>query len=155
MTSSVPARSLNADGRLDVQVSLLNRADEFAAIGADWNRLAREQDPLANGLDATSSFEWFETLADTFLQGRTVRLVVARRAGRVVGLLPVELQRESPFGQQLQLPQAWSFVLQQQALSRVLLRPQFRGMGCNARYAPKPGRAPALGARVSAPDIKH
>ena len=57
-----------------------------------------------SGVDASSTYEWFESILAAFPEAAKTRVVVAFRKGEVVGLLPVVVTDDFRFGASLMLP---------------------------------------------------
>lgn len=80
---------------------VLSDAAAIAAIASQWDALVRE-DPLAcQGLDATSTWCWFDALVASFPAAASARVVTVRADGALVGLLPLVEVARSLFGSEL------------------------------------------------------
>ena len=73
---------------------MLSEAAAFAALAPQWNRLHAE----AAAASVFNSWMWLYEWWSTYGGGRRLRLLVARRDGAVVGVLPLYLERSRVLG---------------------------------------------------------
>jgi len=66
------------------EVGLVTTAQELDALGADWERCLIE-----SGASIFVSWEWQRSWWTHYAAGRALRIAVARREGRVTGILPL------------------------------------------------------------------
>ena len=90
-----------------MKTTILSTPEEFAACRVQWNALVHEHTSLQNGLDATSTFEWFESLAETFAAETQLRLITLQEGDRMAGLLPVACASQGALGQSVRVPEVW------------------------------------------------
>jgi len=75
-----------------MRLDLHDDALAFARLAPDWDRLARAPGRLGPFSGFGWQFDWWRTLGP----GRALRLVVARRGGEVVGVLPLYEEAAGP-----------------------------------------------------------
>lgn len=73
----------------------------IARLAPDWDSLVRDDPDLVRGLDVTASYVWLSALRRAHLQGRHLRVVVARDGTVVTGLLPVVVGPRTAIGRRL------------------------------------------------------
>jgi len=70
----------------------------------DWNALVRADAVNLQGVDGTSTFEWFEAIASAFPEAEVSRVVVAHEADVILGVLPLVIDQSSRLGARLVAP---------------------------------------------------
>lgn len=89
---------------MTIDVQIVAARTGFASLRDAWNDLVVDDSQDLLGCDGTSTYEWFETIVDAFPEAAQARVVVARRQGRIVGLLPVIVGESSWLGSRLLVP---------------------------------------------------
>ena len=87
-----------------MKTQIVSAGQGFAALRDAWNELVVDDPTGLLGLDGTSTYEWFDALLATFPEAATVRVVVVRRQGKIVGLLPAILGESAWMGSRLISP---------------------------------------------------
>lgn len=78
-----------------IRTEEISDASSFRALGAEWEGL-RSSVP---GATPFLSHDWFECCVDAFGEGRTLRVILARRGKDLVGAAPLwSRTRRAPFG---------------------------------------------------------
>ena len=77
-----------------IAVSIAASAEEFAALAPEWNRLHDEADAAS----VFSSWMWLYEWWRSYGAGRALRLLVARRAGAMLGVLPLYFDAATALG---------------------------------------------------------
>lgn len=85
----------------ELTTEVLSDAAAIAAIAPQWDALVREEPQGCQGLDATSTWCWFDALAASFPAAASARVVTVRADGSLVGLLPLVEMARSPVGSEL------------------------------------------------------
>lgn len=89
---------------MTIDVQIVAARTGFASLREAWNALVVDDPNDLLGCDGTSTYEWFETIVEAFPEAAQARVVVARRQGRIVGLLPVIIGESSWLGSRLLVP---------------------------------------------------
>src|SRR2546423_10458125 len=76
-------------GLVPVEVSSLTTASELGALARDWERLSAE----SGRTGVFNSWMWHYAWWQSHHHDRALRIVVARRAGAVIGIAPLYVQR--------------------------------------------------------------
>lgn len=88
---------------MKIDIEILSSIEDFKSICADWNALVVEEPASLQGQDATSTYEWFETIHSAFLEAVGARVIVARSRGELIGVLPVIASRQEYLGPRLRV----------------------------------------------------
>lgn len=83
---------------------VIDKPLDNAALRAAWDSLMIKNSKTMQGLDATSSFVWFESLVVSFSKAKNAKVVVVREGGEIVALLPLVVERRRWFCLQLYVP---------------------------------------------------
>lgn len=85
-------------------IEIISKPRSYASLRENWNSLILDDPKNMLGLDATSSYEWFEAILATFPKASESFILVARESQEIVGILPVIIDRSFSFGPRLLLP---------------------------------------------------
>lgn len=83
--------------------ALLLDSSSIKAIAPQWDELVREDPRACQGLDATSTWCWFDALSASFPAAASSRVVTVRAGDDLMGVLPLVEVAHSPFGSELQV----------------------------------------------------
>jgi CelD/BcsL family acetyltransferase involved in cellulose biosynthesis len=86
-----------------MHIDIVSEAPAITALAPAWDALVHDAPDPVEGLDATATSAWLAALRRAHLDGRELRLVVARQGPEVLGLLPVVLGPQGPFGRRLSM----------------------------------------------------
>lgn len=86
------------------EIEILDQRRSYAPLREYWNALAVEDPDNLRGDDATASFEWFEAILEAFPEADESRVIVAWENSRIIGILPLLIDRNSRLGPRLMLP---------------------------------------------------
>jgi CelD/BcsL family acetyltransferase involved in cellulose biosynthesis len=86
---------------MKIDIEILSSSIAYEGLRAQWNALVVEEQASLLGMDGTSTFEWFETILKAFPAAAESRVIVARAGGKLVGILPLIINRESRLGVRL------------------------------------------------------
>lgn len=89
---------------MTVDIEILKDREAYAALRDVWNKMAIEDPESLRGLDSTSTYEWFEAILEAFPEAGDPSIVIARQDSRIVGLLPILINRAGKFGPNIFLP---------------------------------------------------
>lgn len=82
-------------------VEVLTDLQQIAALSGDWDAMVRDRSDDLMGLDATSTYCWFESAVAAFPEATQPKVLVNRRAGQPVAILPLVALRRHILGSEL------------------------------------------------------
>lgn len=87
-----------------MKIEILSTAQEYETLRKAWNNLVQDDPRSMLGLDATSTYEWFETILAAFPEAADSRVIVLWENNEIVGILPVIIDQSSRLGPKLLVP---------------------------------------------------
>jgi CelD/BcsL family acetyltransferase involved in cellulose biosynthesis len=82
-------RTLDFHAIVKSNIQILATVEEFAGIQAEWNDLIHDEPAGLMGLDATCTYEWFDSVRAAFPDAAHAQVVTLRQDGILAGLIPV------------------------------------------------------------------